>query len=100
MSATSSEVRTGSTGRAPAFHHGNDLVERTGHRPHSLARNLSIDAGRVDVHVSQQDLNDADIDTLLEQVSGKRMPQCVRAYPLVDLGALGRFLHDAMQLAR
>jgi len=36
--------------------------------------------GRVDVHVSEQDLDDADIDTLLEQVSGERMPQCMGTY--------------------
>lgn len=49
--------------------------------------------------MSQQHLDDPDIDALLEQMSGKRVAQCMRAYPLMDLGALGRLLHDAVQLA-
>lgn len=43
-------------------------------------------------------LDDADVDTLLEQVKGEGMSQRVWAHSLVILGVLGCFLHSAVQL--
>ena len=49
---------------------------------------------------SEQHLDDADIDVLLEQVGGKAVPQGVQRDALVDLRHLGRGVAGAIELAR
>jgi hypothetical protein len=52
-----------------------DLVERTGDGPHHPRRHLGIQRGVVELGVAQQDLNDADIDAILQQM-GREPPGC------------------------
>jgi len=49
--------------------------------------------------MAEQGLDDADIDTVLQQVGGKAVPQGVRSDPLGDVGCLGGFDDDAVKLA-
>src|ERR1700689_4771785 len=99
MSATSREART-----APA--RGGDLsgaehaefVERAGHGAHRSGRDLGVEGGVVQLRVPEQDLDDADIDAVLEEMGGETVPQCVRSDPLGDLRGLCRLDDDAMEL--
>ena len=50
--------------------------------------------------MAEQRLDDADIDTVLEQVGGEAVAQGVRADALVDIGGLSRFDDDTVELAR
>jgi hypothetical protein len=54
--------------------------------------------GGIDLGVSEQHLDDADIDILFKQVGRKTMTQCVRADALLDPGHFGGFLNGAVQL--
>src|SRR5215217_4399072 len=49
---------------------------------------------------SEQHLDDADVDVLLEQVSGEAVPQGVQRDALVDLRHFGRGVTGAIELAR
>ena len=44
----------------------------------SLARHVRVDGRRRDVGVTEEQLDDAQIRAVIEQVSGERMPQHVR----------------------
>ena len=48
----------------------------------------------------EQDLNDADIDVLLEQMRGEAVPQRVRADALADPRRLGCLADSAVELPR
>src|SRR3546814_8033883 len=55
--------------------------------------------GGIEVGVSEQSLDDADVDAVLEQVGGKAVAQGVRPDALVDIGRLSRLDDDAVELA-
>src|SRR5690606_747746 len=83
MSATSSEVRTGSAAGRLRFGCGQrQSVERTDDRPHRLGCHLGVECGGVELGVAEQRLDDADIDAVLEQMGGEAVPQRVRSDPL------------------
>ena len=73
-------------------------------RAHDLADRLGGDAGvarrGVELGVTEQHLDDADIDVLLEQVGGEAVPQGVQRDALVDLRHLGGGMAGAIELAR
>eukprot|EP01137_Pigoraptor_chileana_P001308 Opistho-2@38752 len=98
ISATSSEVCTGSAGRRFTRHQGHQPVERPGDGMDRSRRHLGIERGRLQLAVAKQDLDHADIDVLLEQMRREAMAQGVRADALADAGDLGGFLNRAMQL--
>jgi len=50
------------------------LVERAGGGGHHLGAYLDVARGGVDATVAQQDLQDADIGAVLQQVSGEAVP--------------------------
>jgi hypothetical protein len=52
-----------------------DLVERTGDGPHRTRRHLGIQRGVVELGMAQQDLDDADVDAILQQM-GREPPGC------------------------
>src|SRR5829696_1552075 len=73
-------------------------------RAHNLADRLGGDAGierrGVELGVTEQHLDDADIDVLLEQVGGKAVPQGVQRDGPVDLRHLSSGVTGAIELAR
>src|SRR5271167_1830562 len=99
MSATSSEARTASAGgcdlRGPEHA---KLVERAGHGTHRPGGDLGVEGGVVQLRVPEQDLDDADINTVLEEMGCETVAQRVRSDPLGDLRGLCRLDDDAMEL--
>src|SRR5215216_7229474 len=73
-------------------------------RAHDLADRLGgypgIERRGIELGVTEQHLDDADVDVLLEQVSGEAVPQGVQRDALVDLRHLGRGVARAIELAR
>jgi hypothetical protein len=47
------------------------MLERAGHRPDRLRRDPSIERGRVELGMPEQNLDDANVDILLEQMGGE-----------------------------
>src|SRR6185437_13527298 len=72
-------------------------------RARDLAERLEGDAGierrRVELLMSEQHLDHANVGLLLEQMRGKAMPQRVQGYRLVDLGHQRRGMAGAVELA-
>src|SRR6201996_6055286 len=99
MSATSREARTASAGGCDLSgpEHA-ELVERAGHGAHRSGRDLGIESGVLQLGVPEQDLDDADINAVLEEMGRETVPQCVRSDPLGDLRGLCRLDDDAMEL--
>src|SRR3954447_6053772 len=97
MSATSTAGRD--TGRASAGHLPQE-VERAGHLADRVDRDAGVKRRRVELLVSEQNLDDADIGLLLQEMGGKAVAQGVNADPLGDAGAPGCQANDPMQLAR
>src|SRR3546814_17488805 len=64
-----------------------------------LRCDLQVKGGGIEVGVSEQSLDDADVDAVLEQVGGKAVAQGVRPDALVDIGRLSRLDADAVELA-
>src|SRR3546814_10921578 len=65
----------------------------------TLFRSLA-DGGVMAFGLSEQRLDDADIDAVLEQVGGEAMAERMRSDALVDIGGLGGFDDDAVELTR
>ena len=99
MSATSSEVRTASAGGyALSGREHAELVERADHRPHRARGHLGVERGCVELAVTEQGLDHADIDAVFQQMGREAMPQRVRPDPLGDLRRLRCLDDDAMQV--
>ena len=64
----------GLAARVVAFHQQPEMLERTCHRTDRLCGDTSVERGRVQLGVSEQNLDNTDIDILLEQMRGKAMP--------------------------
>src|SRR3546814_13020749 len=64
-----------------------------------LRCDLQVKGGGIEVGVSEQSLDDADVDAVLEQVGGKAVAQGVRLVALVDIGRLSRLDDDAVEMA-
>ena len=58
----------------------------------------SIGCWRAVCRWSEQDLDDADIDVVFEQMGGEAVPQSMRRHALGDAGLSRRVAHDAGQL--
>ena len=72
MSATSRGGRIAGSGpRALSFYQQREMLERTGYRADRLRRDLGIKRGRVEFGMSQEDLNNSDVDVLLEKMRGE-----------------------------
>src|SRR6201985_941410 len=99
MSATSSEARTASAGGGDlsGLEHA-ELVERAGYGAHRSGRDLGVEGGIVQLRVPEQDLDDADINTVLQEMGCETVAQRVRSDPLGDLRGLCRLDADAMEL--
>src|SRR5215213_5683138 len=73
ISATSIEARTRSAGRGLSHLEDAEPVERAGHGTHGAGRDLGVEGGVLELGVAEQDLDDADIDTVLEEVRREAM---------------------------
>ena len=62
---------------------------RAHHAPDHVGRHLRVARGRVQLRVAEQDLDDAHVDVVLEQVRREGVPERVRRDPLRQTGALG-----------
>src|ERR1700741_1401053 len=99
MSATSSEARTASAGGGALSGLENaELGERAGHCAYRSGRNLGVEGGVLQLGVAEQNLDDADVDAVLQQMGGKAVTQRVRSDPLGDLRGPCRIDDDAMEL--
>ena len=65
-----------------------------------LGRHAGVERGRVELGMSEQHLDDADVDVLLEQVGGKAVAQRMGRDALLDAGRLGGLVDGAVELAR
>src|SRR5438309_4723050 len=97
MSATSTAAR--GTGRALTGHLAQE-VERARHLTDRADGETGVERRRVELLVSEQNLDDADIGLLLQEVGGKTVPQRMNADALGDAGAPRCQANDPMQLAR
>src|SRR6516162_4930268 len=97
MSATSTVGRGNS--RASAGHLPQE-VERARHLAERVDGDAGIESRRIELLVSEQNLDDADIGLLLQEVGGKAVTQRMNADALGDAGTPGCQANDAMQLAR
>ena len=68
-------------------------------RPYRPGRHLRVKCGGVELGVAEQRLDDADVDTVLEQVRGKAVAQGVWPDPLGDIRGRGGLDDDAIQLS-
>src|SRR6516165_9206574 len=97
MSATSTAGRD--NGRASAGHLPQE-VEWAGHLADGVDRDAGVKRRRVELLVSEQNLDDADVGLLLQEMGGEAVPQRMNTDTLGDAGALRCQANDPMQLAR
>src|SRR5207247_5860119 len=103
ISATSKAGRdisaSASAGRPDLLELERDVLQRA----HDLADRLGGDAGierrGVELGMTEQHLDDADVDVLLKQVGGEAVPQGVQGDAPVDLRHLGGGVTGAIELA-
>src|SRR6266702_8215153 len=104
ISATSKAGRDisalASAGRPDLLELERDVLQRAHDLADRLGGDPGIERGGVELGVAEQDLDDADIDVLLEQVGGKAVPQGVQRDARVDLRQLGCSMAGAIELAR
>ena len=70
------------------------------HFAQDLGADLCIECRRFQLLVPEQDLDDADVDLLLEEMSGKRVTQAVHRDRLIDSGRRGGSMDRPVQLPR
>src|SRR5215472_5095665 len=97
MSATATAGRD--NGRASAGHLAQE-VERARHLADRADGDAGVKRRRVELLVSEQNLDDANIGLLLQKMRGKAVPQRMNADTLGDAGTPGCQANDPMQLAR
>ncbi len=66
-------------GRSLVGHEEAELVERAGHGAHRAGRHPGVERRVVQLGVTEQRLDDADVDAVLEKVGGEAVPQGMRA---------------------
>src|SRR5499427_8846300 len=97
MSATSTAGRD--NGRASAGHLQQE-VERACHLAERTDGDAGVERRRVELLVSEQNLNNPDIGLLLKEMRGKAVPQCMNADALGNAGARRGQANDPVELAR
>src|SRR6516225_861477 len=96
ISATSTAGR--GNGGASAGHL-QQQVERACHLAERVDGDAGVERRGVELLVSEQHLDDADIGLLLEEVGGKAVPQRVNADPLANVGARRCHANEPIELA-
>ena len=74
-------------------------VKRTGHGPHRARCHLGVEGSVLQLGVTEQRLDNADIDAVFQKMGGKAVPQCVWADAPGNLGRMRRLDHDAIELS-
>src|SRR5690242_7465568 len=97
MSATSTAGRDNGRGSAG---HLQQQVERACHLADGTDGDAGVERRRVELLVSEQNLDDPDIGLLLEEMRGKAMPQCMNADALGNAGACRGQANEPVELAR
>ena len=103
MSATSSLGRR----MAAGLHSGSRLhwaerrepVEWAGHGADRGIGDAGVKGRGVELCMAEQNLDDADVSVLFQQVRGKAVAQCVRRHTLLDPCGIGRGVDGAVELA-
>src|SRR3954464_5257319 len=85
---------------AVTLHEQLEVLERARHGPDRLRRHAGVERGRVELGMAEQDLDDANVHVLFEQVGGEAVAQRVGRHALLDPGGLGRLVDGAVELAR
>src|ERR687889_747050 len=75
-----------------------DPVERAHDGADCAGGDAGIERGGIELGMSEQDLDDANVDVLLQQMRGEAVAQCVRRHPLADPGGLGCGVDGAVHL--
>src|SRR5215472_7432428 len=96
MSATSTADR--GNGGASAGHL-QQKVERACHLAERVDGDAGVERRRIELLVSEQHLDDADIGLLLQKMGGKAVPQRVNTDTLGNAGALGCHANEPVELA-
>ena len=91
-------AQAGSVAMLLALHQRRQMFERTGHRADRLGRDASVERGRIELAVPQQDLDHADIDILFQQMGGKAVAQRMGRHPFPDASRFGRLVDRAVDL--
>src|ERR1700738_385620 len=101
MSATSSTGRIAGSaaGARLLLDQRHDLIEGTGHGADRPGCHPRIERRVVELGVSEQNLDHADVDAILEQMRGEAVAQRMRANPLGNTGGLCSLFDDAPELA-
>src|SRR5215469_10690690 len=100
MSATSTAGRDNGRVLGGWLHFVQQQVERTGHLTDRLDGDACVERRRVELLVSEQRLDDADIGLLLQQMRGKAVPQRMNTDAFGDAGTPRCQANDAVELAR
>ena len=80
--------RRASGGRLVLLDLADEMIERAGDVADRIGGDLRIARRRVELGMSEQHLDHANIDVLLQKMGGKAVPQRVRRHALVDPGRL------------
>ena len=78
---------------------GGQALQRADHFAQQVGGHLGIEDRGLDLLVSEQHLDDPDVDLLFQQVGGEAMPKGVHRHPLVDPGRQRGGVHGAVELA-
>src|SRR5215472_5367513 len=76
-----------------------ETVEGAGYSPDRGIGDAGVKRCGVELGVTQECLDNANIDILLEEVRGEAVPQCVWRHALLDPGGLGGGTDGAAELA-
>src|SRR3954471_10582872 len=102
MSATSSDGRLtaalSSVRPCLVLRRKPDPVERAHDGADCAGGDAGIERGGVELGMAEQDLDDANVDVLLQEMRGEAVAQRVRRHPLLDPGGLGRRVDGAVHL--
>src|SRR5215471_3851216 len=103
MSATSSLGRRTAAGLQPGsrpfFGQWREPVERAGHRADRRIGDAGVKGRGVELGMAEQNLDDADVGVLFQQMRGEAVAQRVRRHALLDAGGLGSAMDGAIELA-
>src|SRR5437879_6739640 len=70
-------------------------IQRAHDRADHVGGHLRVERGRIELGMSEQNLDQTHIGFLLEQVGGKAVAQCVRRHPLLDRRHMGSGMNGA-----
>src|SRR3954447_19079241 len=89
-----------SAGRPGLLQLDRDVLQRAHDLADRLGGDAGIERGGIELGVTEQNLDHAHVDVLLQEMSGEAVPQGVQRDPLVDLRHLGSGVAGAVELAR